>query len=110
MKILIRTVSIILGLFVAALAFVFFSPGYNLYVVNSGSMKPAINLGDLVIAGPIGAVSGIKHGDIITYELGKNLITHRVISIEGNNLITKGDAIMGWRWRQSFSTDGRGYT
>jgi signal peptidase I len=92
MKIIIRTVSITLGLIVAALAFVSFSPDYHLYVVRSESMKPAINMGDVVIAGPAGAIEGIKTGDIVTYELGNNLITHRVLSIDGNTLITKGDA------------------
>ncbi len=92
MKILVRTVSIILGLIVAALAFVFISPDYDLYIVRSGSMEPAINVGDVVIAGPSGAVSGINPGVIVTYELGKNLITHRVLSIDSNTLIIKGDA------------------
>jgi signal peptidase len=43
------------------------------------------------LAGPVG-IDGIKPGVIISYELGKNLITHRVLSIDGNTLITKGDA------------------
>ena len=90
MKILVRTVSIILGLIVAALAFVFFSPAYGLYIVRSESMKPAINMGDLVITGPPGA--DINPGDIVTYAFGKKLITHRVLSIDGDTLITKGDA------------------
>ena len=91
MKIFIWTVSIILGLIVAFLAFVFISPDYDLYIVRSGSMEPAINVGDMVLAGPVGT-GGIKPGVIISYELGKNLITHRVLSIDGNTLITKGDA------------------
>ena len=92
MKIFVRTVSVILGLIVAALAFVFFSPDYDIYIVRSESMKPAINLGDVVVAGPVGAGGGINPGDIVTYELGKNLIMHRVLSIDGDTLITKGDA------------------
>jgi signal peptidase I len=76
---------------VAALAFVFFSPDYSLYIVRSGSMEPAFNVGDVVIAGPLGS-GGIKPGVIVTYAIGKNLITHRVLSIDGNTLITKGDA------------------
>ena len=84
-------VSIILGLIVAFLAFVFISPAYDLYIVRSGSMEPAINVGDMVLAGPVGT-GGIKPGVIISYEAGKNLITHRVLSIDGNTLITKGDA------------------
>jgi signal peptidase I len=91
MKIFVWIVSIILGLIVAALAFVFFSPDYSLYIVRSGSMEPAINTGDVVIVGP--AVTGsIKPGDIITYKIDKTLITHRVLSVDGNTLITKGDA------------------
>jgi signal peptidase len=90
-KIFIWTVSIILGLIVAFLAFVFISPDYDLYIVRSGSMEPAINVGDMVLAGPVGT-GGIKPGVIISYEAGKNLITHRVLSIDGNTLITKGDA------------------
>jgi signal peptidase len=90
-RIFIWTVSIILGLIVAFLAFVFVSPDYDLYIVRSGSMEPAINVGDMVLAGPVG-IDGIKPGVIISYELGKNLITHRVLSIDGNTLITKGDA------------------
>ena len=91
MRIFIWTVSIILGLIVAFLAFVFISPDYDLYIVRSGSMEPAINVGDMVFAGPVGT-GDIKPGVIISYEAGKNLITHRVLSIDGNTLITKGDA------------------
>lgn len=91
MKIFTWSVSIILGLIVSVLAFLSFFPGYNIYFVRSESMVPAINLGDMVIAGPAN-VNGIKPGVIITYELGKNLITHRVLSINGETLITKGDA------------------
>ena len=54
-------------------------------------MEPAINTGDAVIVGPV-VTGSIKPGDIITYKLGNNLITHRVLSINGNTLITKGDA------------------
>ena len=91
MKIFVWIVSIMLGLIVAVLAFVFFSPDYSLYIVRSGSMEPAINVGDVVIAGPLGS-GGIKPGVIVTYAIGKTLITHRVLSIGGNTLITKGDA------------------
>ena len=91
MKIFVWTVSIILGLIAAALAFVFFSPDYSLYIVRSGSMAPVINLGDMVIGSQV-SIAEIKPGVIVTYELGINLITHRVLSVDGNTLITKGDA------------------
>jgi signal peptidase I len=54
-------------------------------------MEPAFNVGDVVIAGPLGP-AGIKSGVIVTYAIGKTLVTHRVLSIDGNTLITKGDA------------------
>ncbi len=36
---------------------------------------------------------GSRPGTIITFEHGKELITHRVVSIEGESLTTKGDAV-----------------
>jgi len=88
-------VSIILGIVLAGLAFLYFTPGYNLYLVRSESMKPAINMGDLIITGPLnGTINGdIKPGTIVTYEYSKELVTHRVQSIDGKTLVTKGDAV-----------------
>jgi len=54
-------------------------------------MEPAFNVGDVIIAGPLGS-DDIKPGVIVTYAMGKTLITHRVLSVDGNTLITKGDA------------------
>ena len=94
MKILNRLVLTVLVLVIAGLAFMYFTPDYNLYLVRSESMRPAINMGDLIITGPLdGPVSGeVKSGTIITYEFHKELVTHRVESIDGETLITKGDA------------------
>ncbi len=92
MKALIWTLTITFALILGGLAFIYLSPDYNIYFVRSGSMTPAVNLGDMVIVGPASAIGGIKPGVIVSYELVKNLITHRVLSIDGNTLITKGDA------------------
>ena len=88
-------VSIILGIALAGLAFLYFVPGYNLYLVRSESMRPAINMGDLIITGPLnGLINGeVKPGKIITYETSKELVTHRVQSVDGEALVTKGDAV-----------------
>ena len=86
----------VLILIVAGLAFLRFAPGYDMYFVRSESMAPVINLGDLVISGPIGGlITGeVKPGTIVTFEMAKNkLITHRVLSVSGNKLVTKGDAL-----------------
>jgi signal peptidase len=95
MKVLSWSFSIVLAVVVAGLAFIHFSPDYNMYLVRSESMKPAINMGDLVITGPLGGpLNGeIKPGTIVTYERGKEMVTHRVVSlVDINTLVTKGDA------------------
>ena len=87
-------ISIVLAVIIAGFAFIYFSPGYDTYLVRSESMKPAINIGDMIITGPMnGPFDGeVKPGAIVTYEHGKGLVTHRVLSVDGSNLVTKGDA------------------
>lgn len=86
---------ILLVLVITGLVFVCFSPDYNLYLVKGQSMEPAINMGDAVLTGPQGGLlsTEIKPGTIVTYINGNTPVTHRVIAIEGNNLITQGDAV-----------------
>jgi signal peptidase len=84
---------IIIGLLVlilVGLGFIYFAPGYDLYLVRSESMTPTINMGDLIITGP--GNGEVEEGDIITYEFNGELITHRVHST-GDMIITKGDAV-----------------
>lgn len=82
-------VAIFLGVVVAFLAFVHFMPGWDLYFVQSGSMRPVFNPGDIVITHPFG---NLKAGEIITYEQNKAMVTHRVIEINNGLIYTKGDA------------------
>jgi signal peptidase len=84
-----------LGLSVVAMCFVAFAPGYDVSVVKSESMKPSINMGDLVITGPVSGLfsNDIKPGTIVSYQTGQNVVTHRVISVENNSYVTKGDAV-----------------
>ena len=95
MKVLSRIVFIALALVIAGFVFVHFSPDYDIYLVRSESMKPAINMGDMVITGPLnGPLSGeVKPGSIVTYHRGEELVTHRVLSVDGDTLVTKGDAM-----------------
>jgi len=74
--------------------FICITPDYNIYMVQSESMKPAINLGDLIVTGPEDNIfsKGIAAGTIVTYQHRKDTITHRVISIEPDHLVVKGDA------------------
>ena len=57
--------------------------------VLSGSMRDEINIGDIVI---IKLASGYDVGDVITYKSNNNFITHRIVEIRENKIITKGDA------------------
>jgi len=82
---------IILGVGLAGFGFLFLSPDYSIYLVKSDSMKPAISAGDMIITGPVNGQ--VSTGEIVTYERGNELVTHRVLSIDGDKLVTKGDAV-----------------
>lgn len=94
MKFINRFILTVLGVILSGLAFLFFAPGYNLYLVRSESMSPTIDMGDLIVTGPVNSRLGgaVEEGKIITYEYKNELITHRVWSIDGTTLVTKGDA------------------
>lgn len=95
MKVFGWVVSVILAVVIGGFVFVHFSPDYNMYLVRSESMKPAINMGDMVVIGPLdGPLRGVvEPGSIVTYRRGAELVTHRVLSVDGSTLATKGDAM-----------------
>ena len=95
MKVFTCVVAIVLAIFIGGFAFVHFSPNYDAYLARSESMKPAINMGDVIITGPLNGPigGGVKAGSIVTYRHGAELITHRVLSVDGDTLVTKGDAV-----------------
>lgn len=64
--------------------------GYTFFEVASGSMSDTINIKDLVII-KIGN-DNLKVDDIVTYKNNEDFITHRIVSINDNTIITKGDA------------------
>jgi len=88
-------VSIVLLLFIGITGFIYISEDYNAYVVMSDSMQPDMSSGDLVLVGSPGKpfVDDIKPGAIVTYRHNEALVTHRVVSITDDTLITKGDAM-----------------
>lgn len=65
--------------------------GYAFSQVTSGSMEPVIQAQDLVL---IHQQESYKPGDIIIYrrDADQHLIIHRIQSIEGSIITTKGDA------------------
>lgn len=63
---------------------------YSYFKIISGSMEKEIKVNDLVI---VKLTSDVKKNDIITYKREDNkIITHRIIKIEEDTIITKGDA------------------
>ena len=64
--------------------------GYTMFEVVSGSMGETIKINDLVIVDT--HYKNYQKNDIISYESNNEIITHRIIEINGNNIVAKGDA------------------
>ena len=72
--------------------------GYQMYFIRTGRMEPYLEPGDVIISKKYDGrelVSG-ENGDVVTYRgsIGNRaeLITHRVIEVDGDEIITQGDA------------------
>lgn len=62
--------------------------GYSAFSTATASMSPTIEIGDIVLV-KIG--EDTKEKDIITYKKDNEFITHRIIEINGESIIAKGD-------------------
>lgn len=62
---------------------------YTVFQIASNSMAPEITTNDLIL---VKVTKDVSENDIITYDDGESLVTHRLISKNGNTYITKGDA------------------
>ena len=70
--------------------------GLQRYVITGGSMEGTYDLGSVVFEESV-PVADLQVGDVITYvppaESGiDNLVTHRIVSIDGTSFRTQGDA------------------
>lgn len=64
--------------------------GYTYFQTASGSMSGTIEINDIII---VKITKDVKTNDVISYiNEDHDIITHRLIKIEGNTLIAKGDA------------------
>ena len=62
------------------------------YVVLSGSMEPTIETGSLCFIQKHVSYKSIKEKDIIAFRLKDGtLVTHRVIKVDKDGVVTKGD-------------------
>lgn len=64
--------------------------GYIVLEVVSGSMEPTLHIGDVIVVDT--KVKDYNKNDIITfYDSEGSFITHRIVSINDKEMITKGD-------------------
>ena len=64
--------------------------GYGILEVVSGSMEPTINIGDLIVINT--KAKDFEKNDIITfYDVNGSFVTHRLVKIKDDKMITKGD-------------------
>ena len=63
--------------------------GIGMAVVLSGSMEPVLHVDDLII---VRKAEEFTVGDLVVYQSEQELIVHRIVSIDGETVITKGDA------------------
>lgn len=63
--------------------------GFATSVVLSGSMEPELQVNDMII---VTARDSYGVGDVVVYQSYGTLIVHRIISIDGESVITQGDA------------------
>ena len=64
--------------------------GYASLEVVSGSMEPTIHIGDMIVIDTKSV--DYQENDIVTfYDVNGSFVTHRILSINGEDMITKGD-------------------
>jgi signal peptidase len=63
--------------------------GFAALAVASGSMQPVVNVGDLII---IREQTQYSVNDIVTYNSGRSIVTHRIVELDDNEAVVKGDA------------------
>ncbi len=63
--------------------------GVGLSVVLSGSMEPTLSVNDLVV---VHAADDYELDDIVVYQSGSDLVIHRIIDVQDEVYILKGDA------------------
>jgi signal peptidase len=83
---------------IVAVAIIWFSVGlfpFHPALVGSGSMRPAMDVGDVVIIAKVPADT-VTEGDIIQFRQGDDTVMHRVVEIQeiegATFFITQGDA------------------
>ena len=89
MKIVENIILIIIIILLCIYAGLRFFKKVEIYKVETGSMEENIHRGDYLL---IVKQNSYKVGDVVTFQINGNFITHRIIKKEGKRIVTKGDA------------------
>lgn len=63
--------------------------GFGFASVLSGSMEPELSEGDLLV---VVEKDAYYEREVVVFQDGRTLVTHRIIRIEGGEILTMGDA------------------
>ena len=91
-KIIKKIIDIVFIIIIAILSLYFVLRLTNravIYKVQTGSMERGIHVNDYIF---VLKKNSYSKNDIITYRYEDTFITHRIVKIDGNKIITKGDA------------------
>lgn len=67
--------------------------GYQLKTVLSGSMEPEFKTGSIIVIQMTTTNSQFNKNEIITFRTKENIpVTHRIVDVQGNEYITRGDS------------------
>lgn len=66
--------------------------GYSAFEVATGSMSNTIEIGDVILVKLIEPNEPVSENEIVVFTQDTKLVTHRIIKINGDKIITKGDA------------------
>ena len=79
-------------MFAACVIVLGYGAGWRCYVVVSSSMEPFLKRGSLILTAPA-ALEDLRKGDVVTFSLGEETVTHRILEIDRKErqIVTKGD-------------------
>ncbi len=63
--------------------------GVGVSVVLSGSMEPELSVNDLIV---VKKADSFEVGDVVVYRDKESFVVHRIKSIDGETVVTRGDA------------------
>jgi signal peptidase I len=66
--------------------------GYQIYVVETGSMEPTLPVGSTILVRALHADDTLKVGDVITYTHETDTVTHRI-----TELVTGDDGVLRYQ-------------